>query len=78
MSIGVLVVVLLVLNKAGILDKLLKKNGNGKLKDEIIKSIETNHFGQVNERLGEICDKLDKLYDTAKETNLIIKERLRK
>lgn len=78
-SIGGLVIALLVLNKAGVLDKFLKKNGNGKKVDEITKQatineIETNHFGQVNEKLGEICDKLDKIYDCSKETNIIIKQ----
>ena len=81
-GIGGMVIALLVLNRAGVLDKLLKRNGNGKIdektKEATIKEIEENHFGQVNDRLGEISEKLDKLYECSKETNFLVKERLKK
>ena len=74
-SVGLLIVVL-ILNKAGILDKLIKRNGNGKIDEATmnatIQKIENNHFLGVNERLTEICEKLDKINDVAQKTLTIL------
>lgn len=70
------VIGLIILNQFGILDKILpKKNGNGISKK--LNEIESNHLEHIENRLSEICDKLDKIHDVSMEMNLIIKERLK-
>lgn len=50
-SIGLLVSVL-ILNKAGILDKLIKRNGIGKVEEEL-KQMKENHLHTLENKLDE-------------------------
>ena len=66
---------LIILNRFGILDKLLpKRNGNGKLEADI-KEIKENHIHEIKDTLAEIRDSLKEIRDYARDTyNILIKK----
>ena len=69
------IVGLIILNRFGILDKLLpKRNGNGKLAADI-KEIKENHIHEIKDTLAEIRDSLKEIRDYARDTyNILIKK----
>jgi len=55
-----LVIVLLILNRAGVLKLLLKGSGNGKELKQQLNEIETNHLHEIALKLDKIASNTEK------------------
>ena len=74
--IGAVVTGIITLDKVGVLDRLLRRNGKRNANKDDIDVLKTNHFHELNEKLDRADRQHEKQVELLQEIIIILKSKL--